>query len=62
MVLISINKDQRIKSCQNHWTHERDEESRYLDVIIYKMQDMMIRMLLILQNGSKVEEVVKKRV
>jgi hypothetical protein len=38
------------------------KKARYLDVIMYKMHDMMIRMLLMLQNGSEVEEVMKKRV
>jgi hypothetical protein len=38
------------------------KKARYLGVIMYKMQDMMIRMLLILQNGFEVEEAIKKKV
>ncbi len=34
----------------------------YMDVIVCKMQDMMKKLMSILQNGSKVEEVMKKRV
>jgi hypothetical protein len=31
------------------------KKAEYLDVIVCKMQDIMIELLLILQNGSEVE-------
>lgn len=30
MLLISVNKDWRIKRCHNHWAHGCDEESKVL--------------------------------